>query len=171
MLISSMANRGAAVGVADDDKLHKLCHDGNLDKIRTFVEDIDPQLLSDKLGNKPKGSIFGYTPLHTAVASGKPEVLAFLLERTKRENVNCCANIGYTPLHLAASSGNEKCVRVLLEHGADIGCTDDYGKTPKQTAELSSKSSIVKLLRSEGKCSNSNFLVCTCVYPSLRGNV
>ena len=143
-----MANRGA-VFLADDSKLHKLCHDGNLKKIKTFVEDIDSQLLGDKLANR-KG-VFGYTPLHEAVASGKPEVLKFLLERTKNANVNCRANSGYTPLHLAASSGHGKCVRELLEHGADIGCTDEYGKTPKQTAELSSKSSIVKLLKSEGE--------------------
>ena len=135
----------------DDSRLHKLCHDGNLKKIKTFVEDIDPQILGEKLANR-KG-VFGYTPLHEAVASGKPEVLRFLLARTGNANVNCRANSGYTPLHLAASSGHGKCVRALLEHGADIGCVDEYGKTPKQTAELSSKSSIVKLLRSEGESS------------------
>ena len=144
-----MATGRSAVFLADDSKLHKLCHDGNLKKIRTFVEDIDPQVLGEKLANR-KG-VFGYTPLHEAVASGKPEVLTFLLDRTGNANVNCRANSGYTPLHLAASSGHGKCVRALLEHDADISCTDEYGKTPKQTAELSSKSSIVKLLKSEGE--------------------
>ena len=118
-------------------------------KIKAFVEDIDPQILGEKLAN-PKGR-FGYTPLHEAVASGKPEVLKFLLERTDNANVNYQGKLGYTPLHLAASSGHVKCVRELIDHGADIGCIDGYGKTPKQTAELSSKSSIVKLLRSEGE--------------------
>ena len=133
----------------DDSRLHKLCHDGNMKKIKGFVEDIDPQVLGEKLANR-KG-VFGYTPLHEAVASGKPEVLKYLLDRTGNANVNCRANSGYTPLHLAASSGHGKCVRELLGHGADISCVDEYGKTPKQTAELSSKSSIVKLLRSEGE--------------------
>ena len=144
-----MAGKGGSVFLADDAKLHKLCQDGNLRKIKAFVDDVDPQILGEKLANR-KG-VFGYTPLHNAVASGKPEVLNYLLEKTKNANVNCRANSGYTPLHLAASSGHGKCVKALLEHGADISCVDEYGKTPKQTAELSSKSSIVKLLKSEGE--------------------
>ena len=133
----------------DDSKLHKLCHDGNMKKIMKFVDSIDVSELADKLANR-KG-VFGYTPLHEAVASGKSEVLDFLLSKTKNAHVNCRANSGYTPLHLAASSGHRDCVRTLLKHEADIGITDEYNKTPKQTAELSSKGSIVRLLRSEGK--------------------
>lgn len=132
----------------DDSKLHKLCHDGNLRKIREFVEKLDDKALAEKLANR-KG-VFGYTPLHEAVASGKADVLDYLLEKTNNAHVNCRANSGYTPLHLAASSGHWACVEKLLEHSADISITDEYGKTPKQTAELSSKQSIVKLLRSEG---------------------
>ena len=133
----------------NDSRLHKLCCGGNLKKIMAFVEDMGPHVLGERLADR-KGK-FGYTPLHEAVASGKPEVIKFLLERTGNANVNCLASSGYTPLHLAASSGHMKCVRELLKHGADISCVDEYGKTPRQTAELSSKSSMVKLLRSEGK--------------------
>ena len=148
------ASRGFLSFLADDSKLHRLCHDGNLKKVKAFVEDIDPQLLGDKLSER-KG-FFGYTPLHEAVASGKPEILNFLLERTKNANINCRADWnGYTPLHHAASIGHGRCVRVLLEHGADISCTDDRGKTPKQTAELSSKTRIVNILRCEGENSYS----------------
>ena len=42
-------------------------------------------------------------------------------------------------------------MRVLLRHNADISVTDEYGKTPKQTAELNAKSTIVRILRSEGE--------------------
>ena len=141
-------NIGCSVFLAQEAKLHKLCQDGNLVRIKAFVDDIDPQVLDDKLGHRI--GTFGYTPLHNAVVSGKPEVLHYLLEKTKNANVNCRANSGYTPLHLAASSGHGKCVKTLLEHGADISCVDEYGKTPKQMAELKLKSNIVKLLRSEG---------------------
>ena len=137
-------------GLPDDSPLHKLCRDGDM-KMTAFVDDIDPQLLSEKITKKP-GGVFGYTLLHMVVSSGKPEVLNYLLDRTGTDvNINCRANSGYTPLHLAASGGHIECVRELLAHGADISCVDEYGKTPKQTAELSSKSSIVKLLRSEGE--------------------
>ena len=133
----------------DDSKLHKLCHEGNIRKIKDFVEKLNEKALADKLANR-KG-VFGYTPLHEAVASGKSEVLDYLLDKTNNAHVNCRANSGYTPLHLAASSGHGDCVKKLLEHSADISITDEYGKTPKQTAELSSKASIVRLLRSEGQ--------------------
>ena len=143
-------NRGQKTGfLYDDSKLHKLCHDGNLRKIKAFVEKLDEKTLGERLANR-KG-VFGYTPLHEAVASGKADVLDYLLEKTNNTHVNCRANSGYTPLHLAASSGHGACVRKLLEHGADISITDEYGRTPKQTAELSSKASIVQLFRSEGE--------------------
>ncbi|MCG8624192.1 MAG: ankyrin repeat domain-containing protein, partial [Proteobacteria bacterium] len=130
--------------------LHKLCHDGNMKSIKAYVDRLDDVLcLSEMLANR-KG-VFGYTPLHEAVASGKPEVLRYLLDLTGNANVNCRAHSGYTPLHLAASSGHGKCVQELLTHGADISCVDEYGKTPKQTALLGSKHSIAKLLLSEGE--------------------
>ena len=138
--------------LSDDSKLHKLCHDGNMKKIKAYVRDIESHNLSEKMFNR-KG-VFGYTPLHEAVASGKSEVIKFLLELTGNAGVNSRANNGYTPLHLAASSGHGKCVRELLNHGADMSCVDEHGKTPKQTAELSSKTSIVNLLHSEGELSN-----------------
>ena len=132
-----------------DATLHKLCQEGNLKKIKAFVDVFPPQVLGYRLGYRI--GAFGYTPLHNAVVSGKPEVLHCLLEKTKNANVNCRANSGYTPLHLAASSGNGKCVKALLEHGADISCVDEYGRTPKQMAERRSQWIIVKLLRSEGE--------------------
>ena len=89
--------------------------------------------------------VFGYTPLHEATANAHAPILDYLLH--KGCDVNCRAYSGYTPLHLAASSGHLECVKVLLQHSADISITDDFGKTPKQTAELSLKNGIVRLLK------------------------
>ena len=148
-----MAGTGGVL--PDDPRFYKLCREGDIKKIRAFVEGTEPQVLGEKFASRKPHifakSVFNYTPLHEAVASGKPEVLKYLLDLTGNANVNCGANSGYTPLHLAASSGHSECVRVLLERGADINCLEAYGKTPKQTAELCSKSSIVKILRSEGE--------------------
>jgi ankyrin repeat protein len=142
-----MAGKSKSGFLHDDSRLHKLCQDGNYRKVTEFVNAVpDAKALEDRLSNR-KG-VFGYTPLHEAVASGHHKVLDFLLQRAGDGHVNCRANSGYTPLHLAASSGHSECVRVLLRHSADISVTDEYGKTPKQTAELSSKSSIVRILRS-----------------------
>ena len=142
-------------------------------KVRKLVDKLEENALAEKV-SKSKG-VFGYTPLHEAVASGKPDVLDYILKRTNsahvnsKENsahVNCKANNDYTPLHLAASSGHEECVRILLRHGADISVLDSFGKTPKQTAEISCKGNIVRLLRSEGETIISEslcFVVCVCV--------
>ena len=135
--------------MADDAHLHKLCQAGALDRISEYVRYFpDRTSLNDRLANR-KG-VFGYTPLHEAVASGHSDVLDHLLERAGDKHVNCRANSGYTPMHLAASSGHVDCVKVLLKHSADIGVKDEYGKTPKQTAELSSKIAIVRVLRGQG---------------------
>jgi len=135
----------------EDAKLHKLCEKGDLEKVKDYVKKLsDIEALKDKLANK-KG-VFGYTPLHEAVANGKFYVLDYLLTLTGNGSVNCQANSGYTPLHLAASSGHWECVKILLSHDADISIQDEYDKTPKETAELSSKSSIVRLLVCEGQC-------------------
>ena len=128
----------------DDSKVHRLCRDGNYRKVSDFVNSLtDPKALKDRLANS-KG-VFGYTPLHEAVASGHHKVLDFLLGKVGD------GNIGYTPLHLAAISGHDECVTVLLKHNADISVTDEYGKPPIQMAELCSQSSIVRILRSAGE--------------------
>ena len=135
-----------AKSLQDDAMLYKLCREGNLRRVKDFVEKLDDDTLKDKL--RMRRGVSGYTPLHEAVASGKAEVLDYLLERTKNVPVNCRANNGYTPLHLAARSGHRDCVKELLEHAADIFITDEHGKTPVQ---LASKANIVHLLRSESK--------------------
>ena len=136
----------ATESLQDDAMLYKLCHEGNLGRVKDFVEKLDDDTLQDKL--RRRRGVLGYTPLHEAVASGKAEVLDYLLERTKNVAINCRAKNGYTPLHLAAKSGHRDCVKELLEHSADMSITDGHGKTPIQ---LASKASIVRLLRSEGK--------------------
>ena len=136
--------------MGDDAQLHQLCQSGELDKIIEFVVQFPDEVsLDERLANR-KG-VFGYTPLHEAVASGHHKVLDYLLVRAGDNHVNCRANSGYTPMHLAASSGHVECVRALLKHNADISVTDEYGKTPKQTAELSSKMPIVRVLRGAGE--------------------
>ena len=110
--------------------LHKLCREGNMKNIKAYVDLLDDAVcLVERLANR-KGD-FGYTPLHEAVAGGRPEVLKYLLDLTGNANVNCQANNGCTPLHLAASNGHGKCVQELLAHDADISCVDQYGNTPK----------------------------------------
>jgi ankyrin repeat protein len=132
----------------DSTDLHKLCRIGKLDRIKELVQNTDPHVLCVKLATQ-KG-VFGYTVLHEAVASKNTEILDYLLENTKAASVNSTAKSGYTPLHMAASSGLVDSVRVLLKHDADVNCTDEYGRTPRSAARLSTKHETEKLLFSEG---------------------
>ena len=139
--------------------LHKLCREGDMKRIRAYVNRINDVHLLGKILLKRKG-FFGYTPLHEAAANGKPEVLKYLLDLTGNANVNCrTSGIGYTPLHVAASNGHGKCVRELIAHDADVACVDAYGKIPKQRVKHSSKW-VMRILHSEGKsCVSVWFLV------------
>lgn len=136
--------------MASAPNLNKLCQEGNLRKIREVVEKMSDEDLEDRLLQK-KGTN-GYTLLHEAVDGGHPEVLDYLLMRMRNPErvVNEKNGNGYTSLHMAASRGSVQCTKVLLKHEADISIHDQYGKIAKQTAELSSKGAIVKILRSEG---------------------
>ena len=132
--------------VSEDGRLHALCKDGKYKKIEEFIENYEADLSAKLVYRR---GVFGYTPIHEAVSSGHSKVLQLLLEH--KGDPNCRANSGYTPLHLAASSGHVDCARVLLANDADISKTDEYDKTPIQTAELSSKHGVMKVLKSAGE--------------------
>ena len=106
----------------------------------------DEEMHQDHLNNRR--GVFGYTLLHEAVSGNKPDAIPSLVTN---DNINARANLAgyrYTPLHLAASAGHIECVKVLLNYGADISLADIFGRKPK---DLSSKTTITQILRSEGK--------------------
>ena len=110
---------------------------------------LDHEVLVKKLAAQ-KG-VLGYTVLHEAVASGNTDILDYLLEVTNAVTINSRAKSGYTPLHMAATDGRVESVRILLKHNADVSCVDEFGRTPRFAAKLSSKDDMEKLLFSEGE--------------------
>ena len=54
------------------------------------------------------------------------------------------------PLHDAASSGNVEMTELLIKSGADLGKTDDYGKTPLHLASTHGHAEVVLLLLEHG---------------------
>jgi len=131
-------------GISKDSCLHTWCKDGKYKKIEEFISSCSdlPSRLEFRRGKS------GYTPLHEAVSNGHDRVLQLLLNHGG--DVNSCANKGRSLLHVAASAGRVNCIYMLLKANADISVTDEYGKTPKQTAESCHKHVVLKVLRSAG---------------------
>ncbi|NJL27641.1 MAG: hypothetical protein HC897_06935 [Thermoanaerobaculia bacterium] len=71
---------------------------------------------------------FDFSPLHMAVAEGKTEVVALLLEAGA--DVNALTGSGATPLSLAATRNRPELVEVLSSQGADTERRDARGQTP-----------------------------------------
>ena len=71
-------------------------------------------------------------PLHAAVSSRNPEIVALLLERGADPNAR--QQVGYTPLMGAAASGKRTLVDPLLESGADPALKAEDGKTAADVA-------------------------------------
>ncbi|WP_061285693.1 ankyrin repeat domain-containing protein [Leptospira interrogans] len=89
---------------------------------------------------------YGNTALHSAVATGKKEVVELLLE--KGADSNSLQNPGgITPLHIAASrSGSVDIIRLLLKKGADKKLISSEGQTPYTIAFEKGNMTEAKLL-------------------------
>jgi len=72
-------------------------------------------------------------PLHSAVASGNPELVRLLLAHGAR--VDPVEFLGATPLHAAAAEGRDEIAAILLAAGADPKLRTKAGKTPAELAE------------------------------------
>lgn len=134
--------------MADGD-FHVFCQKGNLVRVQQIVQTISREKLDEILTSKR--GVFGYTPLHDAAVNGNTDILDYLLDKTNNSHVNFKANGGYTPLHVAISSGKRDSVLVLLSHSAELDVVDEFGKTPKQVAELNNQVAIAQILIQEGK--------------------
>ena len=94
----------------------------------------------------------GNTPLHTAVISGKEDVIFALINK-----LGCDVSIkgykGRSPLHIACEEGNASLVQTLiLHHKADVTARDDEDNTPLHVAVMSDREDVVVLLINEFSC-------------------
>lgn len=90
----------------------------------------------------------GETIFHSAVYSGQPERLDFLLRYAPEaiKLLNAPTNEKVTPLLLAATMGNYFMCSRLLSLGADVNMTDDMNNAPIHLACSAGNLDIVKIL-------------------------
>ena len=84
-------------------------------------------------------------PLHSALATKRPDLVTLLLARGA--NPNAGAETGLTPLHSAAQGGDTELARLLLDHGADVSARDDRGRSPSDLAAEHGHEAMVRLWR------------------------
>ena len=96
-----------------DARLHRLCAEGNVDNVREYVDSFtDQDLLKARLNQSHKG-VFGYTPLHEAVANGHSGVLMFLMgkggaQAGANSNIDRVGCYGWTNYTVAVLSREDR---------------------------------------------------------------
>ncbi|CAA6654713.1 unnamed protein product [Spirodela intermedia] len=88
----------------------------------------------------------GWTPAHSAAASGSHDALVRLIEEAGIAELDRRDGDGRTPLHLATSKGYIKCVRTLLERGVDKNAQSNDGRTALHRAAAGGDHEMVALL-------------------------
>lgn len=111
-------------------------------------------ILSDQVGvveylasshANPNRGANGTTPLITAIAEGRSNVVALLLRHGA--DLELRDKNGLTPLVSAVARNQFECVKLLLRAGADVSATDLQGLTPLQIATTRRYVNIVDILK------------------------
>lgn len=109
----------------------------------------------------------GDLPLHEAVASGRRELVKWLLDG-RPSQVNATNHEGRTPLHIAAATDNADLCRLLLDRGAEVNPVARSSKneplTPLDCATSRGHRSTAKYLQMQGglpasKLSNTQIII------------
>ena len=152
--------------------IHLSAYQGDLDKVRSFIEkgtDVDAkddgnatplhkaaigghkdvvELLIGNAANIHARDQWNYTPVHYAVWSWNTEVAELLIE--KGADVQAKDRWGWTPLHYAVDGDNRDMAELLIAKGAEVNTKGMYGETPLQIAKEKGHTEIVELLRKHG---------------------
>ena len=98
-----------------------------------------------------------WTPLHMAASSGQAEVIAHLLDGTRRRRpaqINAVANEVGTPLTLAILARQYKAAEVFLAHGADVTLAAANSEPPTAAAALRGAEGLLHQLLEAGGGAN-----------------
>lgn len=126
---SGVAHRGPDTG-----KAHRYAAEGEVGRLLQQVRRKGPNPLDQH----------GRTPLHFACATGRVNVVGFLM-RNKCQ-LDICDNDGISPLMKAIQCQQEPCALYLLDHGADAKLSDLHGNTALHLAAAKGSTTLVQRL-------------------------
>eukprot|EP01094_Clydonella_sp_ATCC50884_P020511 TRINITY_DN4275_c0_g2_i2.p1 TRINITY_DN4275_c0_g2~~TRINITY_DN4275_c0_g2_i2.p1 ORF type:complete len:165 (-),score=30.01 TRINITY_DN4275_c0_g2_i2:283-777(-) len=93
------------------------------------------EILLQKGANINHTDIFGRTALHRAAGTGRPTVIALLLNSSPKADIVARTNDGWTALHFAARIGAVAVASKLIKGGADVHAKCNYGFTAEDVVE------------------------------------
>ena len=141
-LATSLAGAVAALALvgcarADDDRIHKAAHRGDLAQVKALLKE----------GVKPDARDgFGGTALHAAMFQDDLQVVELLLAHGFDPNAVGRSN-GYTPLHDAVWASNLPAARLLLARGARTDVKGKDGLTPLEKAVREGRKELAEELK------------------------
>ncbi|KAH9123489.1 hypothetical protein AeMF1_005532 [Aphanomyces euteiches] len=162
-------------GHRKDRKLLRAASDGDIEAVRSLLDNHANVNVKDKKGKSPlywasaKGytgiaktlltrsasvkdtNLYGSTPLHAASENGHVDIVKELLSRGA--SVEWRDNDGDTALHLASSKSHLDIVKHLVAKVSSVDFQDNHGRTPLHDA-ASTNCDIVKLLLERGASVN-----------------
>ncbi|MFB0553824.1 MAG: ankyrin repeat domain-containing protein [Phycisphaerae bacterium] len=118
-----------------DVSIHTAAFIGDINKVKTFVEDGS---------SADKADASGQTPLHYATAGNHKAIAEILVSHGA--DVNAVAGTWRTPLDVAARTGSVDMAEFLIAHGANVDGREGHW-TPLQEAAYYSKEMVELLLR------------------------
>ena len=129
--IRSNASRRHPSICAPGSELHRLCRNGDLSAIKSYLNETAVDLVINRVAG-----LNGCTPLHEAAIAGQGDVVRLLWEECDTLDLNVRTHRGpaLTPLHLAAERGHVECVMALVECGASLEAVDRRFRTVKDVA-------------------------------------
>lgn len=128
-------------------ELHRLCRNGDLSAIRSF--------LNETITVNSVAGLNGCAPIHEAAMAGRADVVQLLVEESDSLDVNIRTQRGpaSTPLHLAAERGHVECTMALIAAGASLEAVDRRCRTAKDVAAENGRRQVVHAITLIGTAS------------------
>jgi len=117
---------------------------GDLDKFKELIKKETKETIDQV-------DFYGYTALHAAAESGRPEMIPMLLDAGADIN-RATYDATFTALHHALAKGHFDCAKILIDKGADLNLLNEGGcfGTSLHYAVFKDSIEFVKLLLSKG---------------------